>query len=91
MSFSPVGATPTNATYYKTLSFDLESMLQKAEDYAKGDSHLLEYIKIILVADKFQSNPKGYLKDWREKRGRTEEYRWPEDRARGFFDANFRF
>lgn len=86
----PVG-TSSYTPYLQQPSFDLEGMLKKAQTYAEGDDRLLKYINKILNDQKFQSNPRGYLDTWKEKRGYTEEFREPEDQARGFFDTNFRF
>jgi hypothetical protein len=71
------------------LNFNLDEMIAKAKVYAESDENLLEYIQDILQDDKFQANPKGYLADWKKKRGYTEELRMPEDQARKFFDKYF--
>lgn len=65
-------------------------MLKKVEEFAKGDKEVLKYIQDILNNDRFKSNPKRYLDEWKIKRGTTEEFRWPEDEARMFFDQNFK-
>lgn len=72
------------------LSFDLEGMLANAVKYAKGDQELLKYINKVLMNVEFQSNPQGYLKAWRKRRGQTEEYRVPEDDAHSFFNQHFK-
>jgi len=71
--------------------FDLEDMKQKAQEFANGKEELLHYITSILDDEKFQSNPRGYLDAWKEKRGNSEIKKFPEDRARTFFDQNFKF
>lgn len=91
MSFSPVGSTTAYQPSSQSLSFDLGEMLIKARTYTTNDDRLFDYIKDILNDRKFQANPKGYLAEWRERRGYTEEYRVPEDAARTFFDKNFKF
>jgi len=94
MSFNPVGASCT-PTYIQQLSFDLQSMKKKAEVFAKqhpyNDKKILEYINNILDDKTFQTNPKGYLNEWRERRGSSEDRRMPEDQALGFFRTNFKF
>lgn len=86
----PVG-TSSYTPYLQQPSFDLEGMLEKAQNYAEGNDRLLNYINKILTDEKFQSNPRGYLDAWRERRGYTEVFKMPEDQARRFFDTNFRF
>ncbi len=91
MSFSPIGSTAPYQPNALSLSFDLEMMLKNARAFTNGDGQIYEYIKNILTSSAFQSNPKGFLADWSERRGYTEEFRYPEDRARIFFDKNFGF
>lgn len=91
MSFPPVGSATSYQPYTQSLSFNLEDMLEKAKAYAKRDEELLGYIQNILNNREFQANPKGYLDNWTKQRGDTEEYRLPEDRARGFFNEHFKF
>ncbi len=88
---SPLGPTYFSNTTKKNYSFDMDSMLQKAQERAieVGDNELFEYIKNVLNNDKFQYNPKTYLKDWKKERGDTKEIRRPEDTAYMFFKDNF--
>jgi hypothetical protein len=90
MSFNPVGVRYATTSFHQP-AFDLQGMLKKAAAYANRNEDLLEYINHILYDYTFQNNPRAYLNDWRERRGPTEQVKTPEDKARKFFDANFKF
>lgn len=65
--------------------------LAKAYAFAGKQPHekpdvLLSYIINVLNDPQFQNNPKEYLKNWKQKRGNTEEFRIPEDQAMIFFE-----
>ena len=103
---SPIGVRYATTSFHQS-AFDVQDMLKKAEVYAngnedllvyindntlvKGSEELLVYISDILTDKTFQNNPRDYLNAWKERRGNSKEYRMPEDEAREFFDANFKF
>ena len=60
-------------------------MIERAQIFAGDDEELFGFIEDVLKDSKFQSNPKGFLTDWKEGRGDTE------DAARQFLEANFKF
>ena len=91
MNISPVGLTSPYQSNLPTLNFDLNDMIQKAEKFAEGNENLLKYIKDILYDGKFQSNPKGYLEDWKDERGSSHQSIYPQDIAREFFDLHFKY
>ena len=85
---------------YPSLSFNPTEMMQKARDFADVQAlanpfvdkyGLVDYIHNIIFDFNFQSNPQAYLNEWKDKRGGSEEERYPEDAARRFFDQNFKF
>lgn len=70
---------------------DVTPFLEKAKIYAEKQSYgtsgnLLDYITKILNKPEFQADPEKYMKDWKQKRGNTEEFRIPEDQAMSFFE-----
>ena len=77
-------------------SLDITPFLAKAENYAEehgnsflGDprgARLLDCITERLQSSEFQNDPELYMLIWKEKRGTTEEYRYPSDSARRFFE-----
>ena len=96
MNLSPIGSTQNYQTYPSSLSFNLKDMLAKAKSFSEaqfeGESaeNLLKYIQDILYDQEFQSNPQGYLDEWREQRGSSQQLKFPEDIAREFFDHHFK-
>lgn len=93
MSIPPIGPTPPTGAPLnnqpKNVKFDLELMREKAAKFAKSDERVLKYVVSILENSTFQADPHKYLDRWVERRGMTEEYRFPEDRAISFFHQNF--
>ena len=70
---------------------DITPFLEKAKSYAEKQSdgtssRLLNYITEILNNSEFQADPEKYMRDWKERRGGTEEFRIPEDQAIFFFE-----
>jgi hypothetical protein len=74
-------------------SFDRKEMADRANTFVNNSYYsseqLREYIDNILNDAVFLSDPKAYMQAWTKRRGYTEEFRMPEDVARGFFDLNF--
>jgi len=68
------------------------SIKKRAEEFVKltfneePTGEILNYINNVLDDPSFQADPQEFLKQWQVKRGFTEEFRYPEDRARRFFD-----
>lgn len=55
------------------------------EETQKAQNELFDsLVKIIDKAD-FRQNPVGYMVTWRQKRGGSEEYRYPDDTTQAFF------
>ena len=72
-------------------SLDITPFLAKAKSYAEKQSYgesgsLLSYITKILNDSQFQSDPENFMKNWKQKRGGTEEFRIPEDQGMIFFE-----
>lgn len=76
---------------------DLEILRKKAALFVKesqehpslfsGETKRLDNaIQKVLANPRFQKNPQAFLIQWKEKRGETQEYRFPEDAVRAFFD-----
>jgi hypothetical protein len=55
------------------------------EKIEKAQNKLYDYLINIIDKAHFQKNPVGYMTTWREERGGTEEFRYPEDTAHLFF------
>lgn len=85
MSTLAVGYASASVNLHKSSSFDWEDMIEKAKTFAGDDDELFGFIEDILKDSKFLSNPKGFIAEWKEGRGDTE------DTARTFFDENFKF
>lgn len=64
----------------------IAKLIAQADNYAASNSKLDQYIATILKDPEFQKDAYTYMKDWREKRGKTEELRHPEDAALNFFE-----
>lgn len=63
----------------------LTSVDPTSEETQKAQNELFDYlVKIIDKAD-FRRNPVGHMVTWKQKRGGSEEYRYPEDTAQAFF------
>lgn len=86
----------------KKSSPNTDAMIAEAEVFANNYSlnlightkeecsnSLLAYIKGVLENLEFKTNPRVFLDTWDLKRGNTEEFRFPEDAARGFFNEKF--
>ncbi|MBS4168513.1 hypothetical protein [Parachlamydia sp. AcF125] len=73
-------------------SLNLNLFLKKAKSYAARQTcgepgNLLVYIEKVLNDPLFQANPENFMKDWKQRRGNTEEFRMPEDQAMIFFET----
>ena len=90
MSFQPIHGHTVNVAA-QPLSFDLESMMKKARAFANNDQDVENYICGVLKNAAFQANPRGFLQNWDAERTLSEQFIWPDDEARSFFKANFKF
>lgn len=81
----------TNPLYYDSFSgeIDMDRLRERAQALANEHSdgeQLKEYLFSILDNQEFQDNPTLYLSHWKQRRGSSEEFRFPEDSALSFFE-----
>lgn len=73
----------------------IDNIVKKAETYVaqtfpehttNDQKEIVSYIKDKVTSDNFLDDPSAGVAKWKEDRGYTEEYRFPEDRAKRFFE-----
>jgi len=81
--------------YIPPQRFDVNEALSLAREFCnkltpcdfEDLSIAYEYLEEIIYNPKFQADPKAYIQQMDIRRGRTEQYCFPEDTVRGFFNS----
>lgn len=50
--------------YEQVVAFDYDKMVERAEEFARGDKSLVAYIQGILQDPGFKKDPKHFLNNW---------------------------